>query len=82
MILIADGLLIDHLEGKCRGTRRPRVVRAQGDTHQDVGQWFVHLGIGMHEVRRRRRPRMTAGSVQFNSCWYSVSSDCGGIPTR
>lgn len=81
VILMADGLLVDHLEGECRGTSPPRVVRAQGDTHQDVGQRLVHLGVGVDEV---------PGDVGVNDgrvvpvdlVLIEGSSDCGGMPIR
>jgi hypothetical protein len=51
VILVADRLLVDHLEGKCRRAGPPRVVRAQGHAHEDVGQRLVDLGVGMLEAR-------------------------------
>ena len=52
VIFVADRLLIDHLEGQRRGTGPPRVVRAQGDAHQDVGQRLPYLRVGVREIPR------------------------------
>jgi hypothetical protein len=81
VVLMPDGLLVDHLEGECRSSSPPRVVRAQCDTHQDVGQRLVHLGVGVDEVPSDIGVN-NGRSVQLTSCWYRVSSDCGGMPVR
>jgi hypothetical protein len=48
MKFIADRLLVDHLKGERRGTRPPRIVRALGDAHQDVGQRMDGADGGSH----------------------------------
>ena len=50
VIFVADRLLIDHPEGKRSRAGLSRVIRAEGDAHQHVGQRLPYLGVGMNEV--------------------------------
>jgi hypothetical protein len=52
VVFVADGLLVDHLEGEGGGARPPRVVRAKGDADEHVGEWLIDVGVGVHEVPR------------------------------
>ena len=50
VILVADRLLVDHLEGQRRRAGPAMVIRAERHPHQDVGQRLPYLRVGMHEV--------------------------------
>ena len=50
VVLVADGLLVDHLEGQRRGASPPVIIRAERHPDQDVGQRLPDLRVGMDEV--------------------------------
>jgi hypothetical protein len=80
-VFVPDGLLVDHLEREHSSARPTRVVRTERHSHEDLGEAFPYLWVGMHEVRlyvvadrRWIRP--------VNLVVVQRLLDWGGIPVR
>ncbi len=65
-VFIANGLLVDHLKCERRGASPPWVVGTERHANKDVGQWLVHLWVGMDEIIREVTANgLRIGPVQF-----------------
>ena len=81
VILVANRLLVDHLESERRGAGTARVVRAEGHAYQHISQRLPDLWIGLDEVSLDvAADRRRVGPVQFMlERFFGLRRDAGPV---